>query len=304
MASAEPASLLFEPPRRRGTGLHLSAAALVASIVAVLYLLALAQPPGLAAIVLVVLASLVALALPFLFYKLYCLHKSGYWISRDGLRLRWGLRAVDLPYSAIVDIARWSELEAPPALPRAIWPGAVVGQVRDAELGTVEYLAADKTRLVLLGTAERVYVLSPEREAQFVAALKREALRGSLRPLAARSFAPSFVLVEAWGQRAARRLIASGAALSLALLLLVGFLAPGLPAVNLGFAGDGSPLPAVTGSQLLLLPALNLLFYVGNLLLGLLFFREPQGENLSTLLWGSSLASSALFLGAVIVSIL
>lgn len=303
MAQA-PSALLFAPPRRRGTGLHVSAALLVLSVAAVLFLLALAQPPGVLGIVLLVAGSLISLILPFLFYKLYCLHKSGYWVSRDGVRLRWGLRAVDLPHDAIVDVARWSELENPPALPRAIWPGSVIGQVQDAELGTLEYMASDKTRLVLLGTAERVYVLSPERDSQFVATLKRESLRGSLRPLRARSAAPSFVLVEAWAAQLPRRLMAAGGLLALALLLLVGFLAPGLPGVNLGFGGDGAPLPMVAGSQLLLLPALNLLFYVGNLLLGMLFFREPQGLSLSVLLWGSSLFTSLLFLGAIVVSIL
>lgn len=304
MTQSMPTSLQFDPPRRRGTGLHVSAALLVLVVAGMLFGLALAQPPGVLGILLLVAGSLVSLVLPFLFYRLYCLHKSGYWISRDGLRLRWGLRAVDLPYDTIVDVARWAELEAPPALPRAIWPGSVLGQVQDAELGRVEYMASDKTRLVLLGTAERVYVLSPEKDQQFVAALKRESLRGSLRPLKARSAAPSFVVVEAWAESLPRRLMAIGAGLALALLLLVGVVAPGLPGINLGFAGDGSPLPAITGSQLLLLPGLNLLFYVGNLLLGLLFFREPGGESISVLLWGSSLLTSALFLGAIVVSIL
>ncbi|MBX3047168.1 MAG: hypothetical protein KF698_09245 [Anaerolineales bacterium] len=304
MAQAAPTSLQFDPPRRRGTGLHVSAALLVLTLASLLFLLALAQPPGPVGIILLVAGSLICLLLPLLFYRLYCLHKSGYWISRDGLRLRWGLRAVDLPYDAIVDVARWSELEAPPPLPRATWPGSVLGQVQDAELGTVEFMASDKTRLVLLGTAERVYVLSPEKDSQFVAALKRESLRGSLRPLRARSAAPSFVLVEAWAQPLPRRLMAAGAGASLILLLLVGFLAPSLSAVSLGFGPDGAPLPGVAANQLLLLPGLNLLFYVGNLLLGLLFFREPQGDSLSVLLWGSSLVTSLLFLAAIIVSIL
>lgn len=304
MAQAAPTSLQFDPPRRRGTGLHVSAALLVLSVAVVLFLLALAQPPGIVGIILLVAGSLICLLLPLLFYRLYCLHKSGYWISRDGLRLRWGLRAVDLPYDAILDVARWSELEMPPQLPRPIWPGSVLGQVHDPELGQVEYMASDKTRLVLLGTAERVYVLSPEKDSQFVATLKRESLRGSLRPLRARSTAPSFVLAEAWAKPLPRRLIAIGAASTLVLLLLVGFLAPSLPGVSLGFGPDNSPLPSVGSNQLLLLPGLNLLFYVGNLLLGLLFFREPQGDSLSVLLWGSSLVTSLLFLAAIIVSIL
>lgn len=294
---------LFSPPRRRGAGLHVSALLLVFVIVILLLGLALSQPSGVLAIAVLTAAVLISLFLPILFYRLYGLIKSGYWVSRDGLRLRWGLRAVDLPHASVVDVARWADLEVVPALPRWTWPGAVVGQVQDKELGTVEFLASDKYKLVLLGTAERVFVVSPEDEGQFVAALKRESLRGSLQPLRPRSASPSFVLVEAWAQPLPRRLMAGGAALALGLLLLAGFLAPGLAGASLGFAADGAPLPPVAGSQLLLLPALNLFFYMGNLMLGVLFFREPNGANVSLLLWGSSLLASLLFLGGMVVSI-
>jgi hypothetical protein len=213
------------------------------------------------------------------------------------------LRQVDLPYQAILDVARWSELESVPPMPRWIWPGSVFGLSQDKELGPVEFLASDVNNLVLIGTKERVYVISPENTKGFVATLKRESLRGSLRPLRARSVSPSFVLVEAWGQTRPRQLILAGAGLAVALLLLVGFLVPGLPSASLGFSGQGQPLPPVAASQLFLLPALNLLFYMGNLMLGVLFYREPQGASISPLIWGSSLVVSLLFFVAVLASL-
>lgn len=293
----------FDPPRRKGVALHLGALALASLVVVVLLILALSQQPGLSVVLLLIGALLFSLPLPLLFYRLYALWQSGYWIGREGLRLRWGLRLVDLPYEKILDVARAEELEGDLVLPRWSWPGGLVGQNQDAELGVVEFMAAEPQALVLIGTEERVFAISPEATQDFVATYKRESERGSLRPMLARSVAPSFVLVEAWGSLTNRRLLIAGAGLGLGLLVLVGILAPGLQAVSLGFAADGQPLAPVAGVQLFLLPALNLFFYMGNFVLGLLFYREAQGAHFSTLLWGSSLVTGLFFLGAILFSL-
>lgn len=91
--------------------------------------------------------------------------------------------------------------------------------------------------------------------------------------------------------------------MAMVLLLLVGVLAPNLETATLGFAADGQPLPAVAGVQLFLLPALNLFFYMGNFILGLLFYREPHGALISHLLWGSSLLTSLFYIGGVLFSL-
>jgi len=293
----------FEPARRNGLILHISALLVIFALLASLLTLALTQPAGVLVVILLIAALLLSLLLPLLFYRLYSLIKSGYWVSREGLRLRWGLREVDLPHAAVVDVARVAELENFVGPPSWTWPGAVVGLVHDAELGEIEFMAADKQDLVLLGTKERVYAISPQSGQDFVASVKREALRGSLRAVRPRSVSASFVLVEAWAEQKSRRLLIAGAALCVALLFLVGVLAPGLPSISLGFEADGLPLAPVAGVQLFLLPALNLFFYMGNFMLGLLFYREPNGANFSYLLWGCSLFASLLFLGAILFSL-
>jgi hypothetical protein len=217
--------------------------------------------------------------------------------------LRWGLRVVDLPYDDIVDVALAEELEKPLELPRWVWPGSVVGQRLDAELGQVEFLASGSDQLVALGTKDHIFVISPEKALEFVQIYKRESERGSLRPLAARSLQPVFVLVEAWAEVQTRRLLIAGGLFALGLLILVGILAPNLESVSLGFGPSGQALPPVTGVQLFLLPALNLFFYMGNFVLGLLFYREPRGALISHLLWGSSLVTSFFYLGAVLFSL-
>ncbi|MEX1071966.1 MAG: PH domain-containing protein [Anaerolineales bacterium] len=297
------APIRFDPPRRRGGLLHVAALLLCAALAIGMLTLATLRPTGIAVILLLVGATLFSLPLPVLFYRLYALTQSGYWVGRDGLRLRWGLRLVDLPRAAIVDVARREELEHTIPLPRWAWPGSIMGSVQHEELGTVEFLASEKNEQVLLGTKERVYVISPRNAQNFVEVYKRESERGSLRALKARSVSPSFVLVEAWQQSQVRRLFIAGALLALALLLLVGVLGPSLETVTLGFGADGLPLSPVAGLQLFLLPALNLFFYVGNLFLGLLFFREAKGLSFSYILWGSSLLTSVFFLGAVLFSL-
>jgi hypothetical protein len=293
----------FDPPRRKGIALHASALLLCIAVLAGLLFFATTQTPGPLVVVLLIVSLLVSAFLPIFFYRLYALLQSGYWVGRDGVRLRWGLRLLDLPYGDVLDVARASEVDNAVELPRWNWAGAVTGTVQNEELGSVEYMASNLEELVLLGTKERVYVISPPNAAEFVAIYKRESERGSLRPIRARSISPSFVLVEAWAEKPIRRLLVAGALLAMGLLLFAGLLSPSLPSVSLGFGPDGEALPAVAGVQLFLLPALNLFFYMGSFVMGLLFYREAKGLTFSYLLWGSSLVSSLFFLGAVLFSI-
>jgi hypothetical protein len=55
--------------------------------------------------------------------------------------------------------------------------------------------------------------------------------------------------------------------------------------------------------QLFLLPALNLALFIGGLLLGLILYREQSLGWLARLVWGGSLLSAALFLGAILFAI-
>lgn len=293
----------FNPPRRKGLSLNLFAFLVDLALIVFLLVTAVSQVPGLLVILALLGALLLSFPLPILMYRLYSLWRSGYWVGRDGIRLRWGLRIIDLPYDAILDVALADELEQPLVLPRWTWPGSIVGQLAVPDLGLVEFLASDTQRLVVIGTQDRVFAVSPQEPAEFVEAYKRESERGSLKPLAAHSEQPIFVLVEAWAEVQTRRLLIAGGALALGLLVLAGFLVPNLEAVSLGFAASGLPLPAVAGVQLFLLPALNLFFYMGNFILGLLFYREPRGSMISNILWGSSLVTSLFYLGAIIFSL-
>lgn len=294
----------FEPPRQKGLLLHLGALVLLLiAIGAALTLITRAQA-GVLTILLLLIAVALSLGLPVLLYRLYALWQSGYWIGRAGLRIRWGMRQLVLPHDKISDYARASELEHVPALPPWTWPGALVGTVEDDELGVVEFLAAEAEDLVLLGTEQRVYAISPQDARGFVAAYRQQVERGSLTRLKAQSVAPSFPLAEAWNEPVLRRLLAVGGNLVVLLFLLVAIFAPGRPAVSLGFSPSGAPLAPAPGAQLFLLPAVNFLFFVGSLLMGLFFYRQPGQLMLTKLLWTSSLASGILIFLAIIIILL
>lgn len=289
----------FDPPKRTGLLLHLALVLGLSAAIGALLTIASQNPAGLVAILLLLLSVLATLALPLLLYRLYALLQSGYWIGRGGLRLRWGLRQAQLNYDMILDSALAEELEVLPPLPRWRWAGSVVGLVEDKELGPVEYLASRSKGLVLLGTADRVFVLSPQAPAEFLARFRREAERGKLVEVKTYSLWPRFVLAEAWAQKSARRLFLTGAIMALGLLILVSAVAPALEGVALGFDPSGIAFERVPSVQLFLLPLLNLAFFLGSFLLGLIAFRESEQRLLSHLLWGSSLLTGFLFLGAI-----
>jgi hypothetical protein len=260
------------------------------------------SPPGLLVVVLLILSVIAGFLFPIFFYRLYALLRSEYSLDREGLRLRWGLRQIDLPHDQIVDVALAEELHAPPDSPRWQWPGSVMGIIQDGELGAVEYMASEKEGHVLLGTSKGIFVISPENPAEFLAVYHREAERGSIVEMKARSVVPSFIFNEAWADPSVRRLLIAGASLAAALLLLVGILAPGLESVPLGFAPTGGPLEEVSASQLFLLPAINLVFALASFLLGLILYRESENALIAKLVWGSTLFVGFLFLVAILIS--
>jgi hypothetical protein len=170
----------------------------------------------------------------------------------------------------------------------------------------VEFLAAQTRPLVLVATPGRIYAISPDDPKGFLQRYQHFSELGSLAPLPARSVFPSFLLARVWATRPARYLILGGLALSLILLIWVSLAVPERPAVSLGFTPESLPTEPVPSVRLLLLPVLNIFFYLANLLAGLYFFRaegEPEASvklPLAYLLWGSGVLTPLLFLLGVL----
>jgi hypothetical protein len=253
---------------------------------------------GLVFLVYLVPALLAVAIIPALGSVIYALRSASYTMERDGMRLRWGLRIEEFPMRDVLWVHRAQELKAPLTLPRLKWPGVLRGMGHLHGAGEVEFMATQAQNLVLIATPERIYAISPGDPQVFLASFESITEMGSLFPLAARSQYPTVLLQRVWQDRLARGLLLSGAGLSLALMVWVSLAIPGRSQAVLGFLPDASPGEPGPAVRLLLLPVINSIFFLINMLLGLFFFRRQESQSLSYLLWGSAAFTAFLFLVA------
>jgi hypothetical protein len=290
----------FQPPRRRGLVFNLGLSLVLGLLALALLILASRSALGPAFLGALLGALVVAVPIPILINRTFALIRSKYVIERDGIHLKWGFREVDIPATDLQYVELAEDLLFPLEYPRMQWPGAVIGTNQQEKLGTVEFLAAERSGMVMIGTPEQVFVISPENPKQFISHYRMVTEMGSLSPLPAYSTSPSFLLIDIWRIPRLRLLLIATTILSLALLGLVAWAVPTLTEISLGFDASGSPLPPVSPGQLFLLPAVNIFLVVASYLLSLLFFRRETDHPLVSVLWFGNAFTSMLFLVATL----
>jgi hypothetical protein len=301
---AEDEGQVFYPPRRRGLIFHLLVGVILLGGSLGCLILAFNQPQE-GRFVLLLLGSVVLFApLPWVFYRGYALMNAFYRLERDGLRLRWGLRAEDIPLPEIEWVRPVQELGFSLPLPPLIAPGAVLGSRKVAELGTVEFMASEMDALLLVAARDRVFAISPQDGRAFNRAFQRMIELGSLTPLPPYSAQPAAFARRVWDDRPARWVLIAGLILTVLLLIVVALAIPSTPSVSLGFDAQGQPLPPVPAEQLLLLPVLGILIYLVNLLTGIYFYRRESDRAVAFMLWIASAFTPLLFLMAAVIIIL
>jgi len=244
------------------------------------------------------LIALVILApSPLLLYRLYALLNATYTLRREGLMLRWGLRREDIPLSQIEWMRPAAELGFRLPLPWLKWPGAILGTRQVGELGTVEFLSANLARMILVATDKRVYAISPAESNQFLSQFSQMSELGSLVPLEAQSVYPAVLLGRVMEDRLARILILAGFGAGLLHLAAVVIAIPGLDLVLWPGSSDLAP-----AERMLLLPVLNGMVWLFNLVLGIFLYRRGGDLKMAAhLLWGNAILIGILML---IVSLL
>ncbi len=289
-------SVVFTPARRTGLIFLIGAILLlIAGAFFGLYRASLASiGPAFLAGVLPIIAAVVFV--PMLVYRLYGLTNSTYVLQRDGIRLLWGFRVEDIPMTAVQWVRRASDIGSRLPKPLIFLPGSVTGTRKVSETGTIEYLSATTSDLLIISTPDRLFAIAPADRNAFMETFYRYSELGSLSPITARSVQPSLLMGRVWASWGARLLILLGAGLSIALFVWVSLSVPLNQQVSLGFRGDLFPCEPIPSLQLLLLPVLNSLFYFVNLLLGLVFFRLDEKHPLAYLLWGNGVMIPLLFL--------
>jgi hypothetical protein len=184
-------------------------------------------------------------------------------------------------------------------LPPLVWTGGVLGRRRVESLGPVEFIASDLGKLLLVATPQRIFVISPAETSRFLRAFQDVNELGSLTPISAQSVYPASLLSQVWGDRASRALLIASFLLALALLAWVSLAIPYHASLPLGFLPSGLPGEGGPPERLLLLPVLDGLILVIDLIGGLYFYRRPGQRPLSYLLWGASVFSTFILLLAV-----
>ena len=123
---------------------------------------------------------------------------------------------------------------------------------------------------------------------------------GSLEPIPARSVYPGFLFSRFRTDQPARLLLLASILLGVVLFVVVAAGVATRQQVALRFTAQGLPGDYVSAVRLFLLPVLNTLFLLADGFVGLFFYRRPELQPLSYLVWGTSLVTAGLFLGAAV----
>ena len=309
----------FPPPRRLGLIVHGLAIAFLAALGAWGIWQAIGAPIDLTFILFLLLPLASAFLIPWLTYHSYALWGAYYIVERDSIHLHWGLRVETIPMSEVI----WARPVGDPQtrkslglpLPLATWLGASSAMRRFPNGMPVEYMASSVSNLVLIATRQKVYAISPARLQDFILVYQHFSELGSLRPVQPRSVYPTFLVGRVWTSWPARILLVGGFLLALGLFSWAAIFISSRDIVYMGFLAEET-LPA---SHIMIIPLVNLFFFLTNVLLGAFVFRWeakttsieatgsqmrnllvlPSGKVLAYLLWGSSLLTPLLFMVAV-----
>jgi hypothetical protein len=280
----------FYPPRKTGILLHSGLMLVLAGTGAFFFYRATQDPSGVNFLLDMLIALVLFAPLPLLGYRLYALLTAVYILRREGLMIRWGLRREDIPLGSIEWMRPASEIGFRLPLPWLCWPGAVIGRRMVAELRQVEYLSADVRHMILVATPGRVFAVSPEDMKGFMATFRRVNELGSLTVLDAQSVYPSVFIGRVWEDPVGRWLIAGSFGVGLILLGAVAIAVPGLAEIQ--WVEPSTTAPA---ERLLLLPVLNGLIWLVNLVAGTLLYRRGDDRRIAAyLLWGTSALTGVL----------
>lgn len=290
---------VFLPPRRRGLLVHIGLITGLSLVIFLLLLLVLDSELGLLFLLYLLASLFLAVPLPFIIYRLSALLRSSYTLRRDGIQLRWGLRVADIPINEVLWVEMADNLTTPLTLPRLSWPGAVLGSTAHPDAKLVEFMSTEREGLVIIGTDERVYAISPEKPSVFLRIYQEKLEMGSMAPLAAYQSHPDFLLATIWRTRAAQFLLLPAFILSLALFIWVALLIGERETISLGFRPGGLLQDPVPVEQLFLLPVVNMVLLVSNFMLSLVFYRRDANHPLAYVLWGTSAITAGLFISAI-----
>lgn len=285
----------FPPPKRRGLIVHGIIIFVLTSITIVSFINLANAAVGPVFLISLLVALFAFIPIPLFVYRAYSLWRADYFIDRNSLAIRWGLRTEDIPLNDIEWMRPAEDLTNPLIFPPLSLPGGLLGVRRHPDLSTVEFLASDSKKLLLVATAKRIFIISPEDPSALAQTFARATELGSLASVEAKSVYPSFVVTQAWQNGLARYLWLAGLFLNIGLFIWASLIIPSTSQVILG-----QTLESVPSSQLIIFPVLSLLLSIAGWIAGLYFYRWERERILAFIVWGSGTFTSLLFLLAVL----
>lgn len=287
---------IFLPKRNPGLPIQIALVLIVLGGAGVLLYFVFQQSGGVNLILLLTGALILLALVPFLAYRAYALLHANYDLERNGLKIRWGLRTLDIPLSEVEWVRSADDLQIPLKLPLFSLPGAVLGVSQHPDLGAVEFIASSPVGLVIVACMDRVVALSPDQEQEFIQKFNRTIEMGTLSPIQPQSLEPAVFLRSVFSDRLARVTIPTGFGLWFLLLILVSVMIPNRSTLSLGYDAAGLPLEPVAASRMLILPVIGIFLYTICLIVGAYFYRKEATRPVSQMLWVGGILPSVLFL--------
>ena len=293
----------FTPSRRLGLIVHSAALLLLGSGGGFSLWFSLQQQVRLSFAIWLLLSLALLAPVPFLLYRTYGLAQASYSIDRDGLRIRWGLRSEDIPLPDIEWVRPADEMGLRLPLPFLKWPGAVLGSKFSADLGPIEYIASEHSRILLIATPQKIYAISPDEPRGFLRAFQTAIEMGSLSPLDSYSTRPAAFLQNVWKDNFARSFILASLVLTIGLFISASLLISSRTSLFMGFDINGLPLEAGPSEHVFLLPVLGAFAFILSLFAGMFYYRRTEGRFIAYLIWASGLITPTLLLIAIYLMI-
>jgi hypothetical protein len=291
----------FLPRRTFGIVFHVILIIFILTGCGVMIWQAFQQTGGMLLVIYLLGSIILFILVPLVGYRGYALLHGIYSLKRDGLRIRWGLRAEDIPLSEVKWVRPATDLEIPLNLPAFSMPGALLGMVEHPDLGQVEFIASTARNLIIVATINKVFAVSPELKDEFVQRFQRALEMGTINPMEPCSTIPAAFMRQVALDQYGRALIPIGLGLTLVLLVVVGLSIPAHPTLSIGFDAEGKLLPPVASSRLLLLPVLGILLYILGTVAGIYLYRKVETRSVAWLVWSSSVITPILLISAAVI---
>ncbi|MDK2980455.1 MAG: hypothetical protein PWQ55_802 [Chloroflexota bacterium] len=286
----------FQPARQRGVIFHAGFLLLSISASGGFMMLALAQETRGFFILYLVGCIIAFLPVPLFAYRLFSLLRAKYVVDRDGLHIQWGLRTEDIPMMDIEWLRTADEMPYDIPMPRFSILGAIIGVQQSNDLGKLEFVASDSSKLILVAAHDKVLVISPSDMEGFLYAFRRYSEFGSIAPIQPRSTNVELMVTSMLKDKYARNFILAGLVLSVLLLILVSFVIPTRPTISMGFNTASGVMEEAPSERLLLLPLAALFMLAADVGLGSYLYRKEGYRIAAYIAFASSLVIPVSFL--------